>query len=61
MEIKMEKAVDQQVSRSGQTMSNTQPIVKWAQDVSEWAKTFFTLTEEEKDAAGISDYKNYDS
>ena len=57
----MEKAVDQQVSRSGQTMSNTQPIVKWAQDVSEWAKTFFTLTEEEKDAAGISDYKNYDS
>lgn len=57
----MEKAVDQQVSRSSQTVSKTQPIVRWAQDVSEWAKTFFTLTEEEKDAAGICDYKNNNS
>ncbi len=54
----MDKAIDQQVSRSSQTVSKTQPIVKWAQDVSEWAKTFFTLTEEEKEAAGICDYKN---
>jgi hypothetical protein len=61
MEILMEKAVDQDVSRSNQTMSKTQPIVKWAQDVSEWAKIFFTLTEEEKYAAGISDYKNHNS
>jgi hypothetical protein len=54
----MDKAVEQQVGRSSQTVSKSQPIVKWAQDVSEWAKTFFTLTEEEKDAAGIFDYKN---
>jgi hypothetical protein len=58
MEILMEKAVDQDVSRSNQTMLKTQPIVKWAQDVSEWAKTFFTLSEEEKVSAGICDYKN---
>ena len=55
----MEKAVDQQVSRSSQTVSKTQPIVEWAQDVSVWAKTFFTLTDEEKKAAGICDYKDY--
>jgi hypothetical protein len=57
----MDKAVEQQVGRSSQTESKTQPIVRWAQDVSEWAKTFFTLTEEEKDAAGICDYKNYNN
>ncbi|MBW6474605.1 MAG: hypothetical protein K0B14_15870 [Anaerolineaceae bacterium] len=57
----MDKAVEQQVGGSSQTESKTQPIVRWAQDVSEWAKNFFTLTEEEKDAAGISDYKNYNS
>lgn len=54
----MDKAVEGQVSESSQTGSKTQPVVKWAQDISEWAKTFFMLTEEEKDAAGICDYKN---
>ncbi|MDT8382645.1 MAG: hypothetical protein RQ728_10385 [Brevefilum sp.] len=54
----MAKAVEQQESGSSQKVSKTQPAVKWAQDVSQWAKTFFTLTEEEKDAAGIRDYKN---
>jgi len=57
----MDKAAEQQLSRSSQTASKTQPIVKWAQDVSEWAKTFFIFTEEEKKAAGICDYKDYHS
>lgn len=54
----MDKAVEQQVSDSKQKVSKTQPVVKLAKDISQWAKTFFTLTEEEKDAAGICDYKN---
>jgi len=53
----MDKAVDQQASGSSQRASKTQPAVKWAQDVSQWAKTFFKMTEEEKNAAGICDYK----
>lgn len=53
----MDKALEQQAPRSSQTELKTQPVVKWAEDISKWAKTFFTLTEEEKDAAGICDYK----
>lgn len=55
----MDNAVEQQESRSSQIVSKTQPVVKWAQEISEWAKTIFTLTEEEKKAAGICDYKDY--
>lgn len=54
----MDKTVEGQVSVSNQTAPKTQPVLKLAQDVSEWTKEFFTLTEEEKDAAGIRDYKN---
>ena len=54
----MDNAVEQQKSRSSQTVSKIQPIVKWAQDISEWAKNFFTFTDKEKKAAGICDYKN---
>jgi len=53
----MYKAVEQQVSGSSQSVSKIQPVAKLTQDISEWAKTLFTLTEEEKDAAGIRDYK----
>jgi len=53
----MDMSVEQQASGSSQKVSKAQPVVKWAQDVSQWAKTFFTLTEEEKNAAGICDYK----
>ncbi len=53
----MDMAVKQQASGSSQKVSKAQPVVKRAQDVSQWAKTFFTLTEEEKNAAGICDYK----
>lgn len=55
----MDKAIEQQESGSNQSVSKTQPVARWAQDISKRVKTFFTLTEEEKDAAGISDYKNY--
>lgn len=53
----MDKAVEQEVSTSRQTISNKKPVVKLARNISEWTKTFFTLSEEEKDAAGICDYK----
>jgi len=49
----------QDPEETNQTVTNSKPMVKLAQGVSEWAKYFFTLTEEEKVAAGISDYKNY--
>ncbi len=55
----MDNAVEQPISESSQKASKTQPVMKLAQDISQWAKTFFTLTDEEKDAAGIVDYKNY--
>jgi len=54
----MDKTVEGQASVSNQSAQKTQPVLKLAQDVSEWAKEFFTLTEEEKKAAGIRDYKN---
>lgn len=53
----MEKAIEEQEYGSSETASNSQPIVKLAQRVSEWTKHFFTLTEEEKHAAGICVYK----
>ena len=56
----MEKAYEIQESGSSETESSSRPILRLAQDVSKWAKTFFTLTEEEKEAAGICDYKKYD-
>lgn len=55
----MDKAVEQQVSGSNPRVSTSQLVVKWTQDIIERAKTFFTLTEQEKDAAGIiSAYKS---
>jgi hypothetical protein len=54
----MEEAIEEQAYGSSETASSSQPIVKLAQRVSEWTKHFFTLTEEEKHAAGICDYKN---
>jgi len=54
----MKQSIKKQGSTANQTVTNTQPIVKLAQSVSEWAKHFFTLTEEEKEAAGIYDYKS---
>jgi hypothetical protein len=54
----MDKTVEGQASVSNQSAQKNQPVLKLAQDVSEWAKEFFTLTEEEKKAAGIRDYKN---
>jgi len=55
----MDQSIHQQDSEANHTVTNSKPMVKLAQSVSEWAKYFFTLTEEEKVAAGISDYKNY--
>lgn len=54
----MEQAFEEQEYGSSETASSSQPILKWAQDVSEWAKVFFTLTEDEKRSAGIYDYKD---
>jgi len=53
----MDKAIEEQEYGSNETASNSQPIVKLAQRVSEWTKHFLTLTEEEKQAAGICVYK----
>jgi hypothetical protein len=55
----MEKAMEEQQEYGlSEKASGSQPIVKLAKRVSEWTKYFFTLTEEEKAAAGIRDYKN---
>ena len=54
----MEQAFEEQEYGSSETTSRSQPIAKLAQRVSEWTRNFFTLTEEEKHAAGISDYKD---
>lgn len=53
----MDKAVEQQASGSSQRVLKTQPVAKLAYEISKWAKTLLTLTKEEKDAAGIRDYK----
>jgi hypothetical protein len=53
----MEQSINHQDSESGQSATQSQPIVKLAQRVSEWTKQFFTLTEEEKNEAGICGYK----
>ncbi len=53
----MEQSINNREAETDQTVTNLQPVVKLAQRVSEWTKHFFTLTEEEKDAAGICDYK----
>ena len=53
----MEEAMEEQEYGLSEPASSSQPIVKLAQRVSEWTKYLFTLTEEEKVAAGIGDYK----
>jgi hypothetical protein len=53
----MEEETEEQMYGSGETASSAQPIEKLAQRVSEWARIFFTLSEEDKHAAGIRDYK----
>ena len=59
MGFNMEKAFEEQESVSYQTEASSPPIMICVHSVTESAKNFFTLTEEEKEAAGICDYKNY--
>lgn len=49
----MEQSINKQNSEAKQTVTDTQLVVKFTKSVPEWAKHFFTLTEEEKVAAGI--------
>jgi len=53
----MEQSIDKQESEVNQSVTHSQPVVNLAQRVSEWTRYFFTLTQKEKDAAGICDYK----
>ena len=58
MGIKMEEATEVREYGSYEAAPSSQPIVKLAQRVSDWTRQFFTLIEDDKNAAGIRDYKD---